>query len=395
MSTKSDIKIDKFIPFAVPEVGEEEKNEILKAIDSGWLSTGPRTFLFEEKVKEYFGDPELEVIPISSCTAGLHLQLLAAGVGPGDEVITTPLTFCATINTILYAGAKPVLVDIDPVTFSIDLNKIESLITPRTKAVVPVYYAGQAIDHDSLKAITDKYGIFILADAAHAMGAKYKEKFCGTYEDAASFSFYATKNFTTGEGGLVTTHNKEWGAKIRRLMSNGINKDAWMRYSENGSWYYEVNMLGFKYNFTDIQAAFGLHQIRKIDQFNETRRLLASVYDSILAENPAVKTPGEIENVYHIKHLYPIIVDNSKLRIKRDQFIKELKKRNIGCSVHYVPINYHPYYQESLGCKPGDFPVSDSCYEGLISLPIYTKLTREKIGKIAEVINEVTEQNLV
>ncbi|NUM70369.1 MAG: DegT/DnrJ/EryC1/StrS family aminotransferase [Ignavibacteriaceae bacterium] len=372
----------------------DEKNEILDTIDSGWLSTGPKTFLFEEKVKEYLGDPELEVIPISSCTAGLHVQLLAAGVGHGDEVITTPLTFCATINTILYAGAKPVLVDIDPVTFSIDLNKLESVITPRTKAVVPVYYAGQAIDHDSLKAITDKYGIYILADAAHAMGAKYKEKFCGTYEDAASFSFYATKNFTTGEGGLITTKNKDWSARMRRMLSNGINKDAWMRYSENGTWYYEVSMLGYKYNFTDIQAAFGLHQLKKIDDFNRLRRELSAVYDAELQGLEYLKTPSEIKDVYHIKHLYPIVLNTDKLKISRETVISRLKERNIGCSVHYVPINFHPYYRESLGINPGDFPVSDGIYKGLISLPLYTKLDPEMLKKISANLREICETNL-
>lgn len=382
-------KVVKFIPYAVPFIGEEEKEEVLKTISSGWLSTGPKTKLFEEKVKEYFEDDELEVIAVSSCTAGLHLQLLAAGIGVGDEVITTPLTFCATINTILYVGATPVLVDVDPVTFNIDLNKIEDKITTKTKAVVPVYYGGQAIDHKKLKSITDKHKLYILADAAHAMGAKYDGKYCGTYEDIASFSFYPIKNMTTGEGGMITTHNKDWTEKIRRLLIHGMNRDAWKRFSETGSWYYEITDLGFKYNFTDVQAAFGIHQLTKIDHFNKIRRHYGDLYDKAFNDIPGVKLHGFDKRAYYTRHLYPFVIDEKVLRLTRNTLIEKLKDAKIGTSVHYVPINHHKLYQNQLGIKPGDFPQSDSIYKGLISLPLYPKMTIDDIKRVIDQVLKI------
>lgn len=391
-TVKNLLSQERFLPFAVPDVGDEEKNEIIKTIDSGWLSTGPKTRLFEDRVKEYFGDQDLEVIAVSSCTAGLHLQLLAAGVGPGDEVITSPLTFCATVNTILYTGATPVFVDVDPVTYNLDLDLLESKISSKTKAVVPVYYAGQAVDHKKLKIIADKYNLFILADAAHAMGAKCYDKYCGTYEDSAAFSFYATKNFTTGEGGIVTTHNKDWAEKMRRLLSHGMNKDAWKRFSEAGSWYYEISDLGYKYNFTDIQAAFGIHQIEKIDYFNQIRRQYAELYNKAFEQNPAIKIPQAVDYAYHIRHLYPIVVDLSKIKISRDQLIQKLKDNKIGTSVHYVPINFHPYYQKKLSIAKNDFPVSDQLYEGMVSLPLYTKLRVDDINRISQTVLKIINE---
>lgn len=381
-------KVEKFLPYALPLIGDEEKEEVLKSIDSGWLSTGPKTKLFEDKVKEYFEDDQLEVIAVSSCTAGLHLQLLAAGVGPGDEVITAPLTFCATVNTILYVGATPVLVDVDPHTFNIDLDKIEAKITPKTKAIVPVYYGGQAVDHEKLKALADKYNLLILADAAHAIGAKYNHKYCGTYEDAASFSFYAIKNMSTGEGGVITTHNKEWAEKIRRLLIHGMNRDAWKRFSETGSWYYEIIELGYKYNFTDIQAAFGLHQLSKIDHFNKVRRHYGELYDEAFSSIPGIRLHGLDEKAYYTRHLYPFIVDEQVIGMNRNEVIEKLKAAKIGTSVHYVPINHHKYYRDTLGVNPGDFPNSDAIYNGLISLPLYPKMTIEDVKRVISEIRK-------
>jgi len=389
LTLKTKLQYEKFIPYAVPDVNQDEKDEILKTIDSGWLSTGPKTRLFEERVKEYFGDDELEVIAVNSCTAGLHLQLLAAGIGEGDEVITTPLTFCATINTILYTGAKPVLVDIDPANYNIDLSLIEKKITSKTKAMVPVYYGGQAVDFEKLKVIADKYDLLILADAAHAMGAKYKNQFCGTFEDSAAFSFYATKNMTTGEGGIITTHNRDWAEKMRRLLSHGMNKDAWKRFSEAGSWYYEIADLGYKYNFTDIQAAFGIHQLGKINRFNEIRRNFGEIYDNSFSNLDGVKTQKVEDYAYHIRHLYPIVIDEKVIGKNRNQIIDELRQNKIGTSVHYVPINHHPFYQSKLNVKIGDFPVSDSIYEGLVSLPLYTKMSKSDINRVIDTLKRI------
>jgi dTDP-4-amino-4,6-dideoxygalactose transaminase/nucleoside-diphosphate-sugar epimerase len=387
-------KVETFLPYSVPEIGDESKEEIIKTIESGWLSTGPKTKIFEGKVKEYFEDDQLEVIAVSSCTAGLHLQLLAAGVGPGDEVITTPLTFCATVNTIIYTGATPVLVDVDPITFNIDLNILESAITMRTKAIVPVYYAGQAVDHKKLKFIADKHGLLILADAAHAMGARYDDKFCGTYEDFASFSFYATKNMPIGEGGIVTTHNHEMASKIKNLLMHGMNRDAWKRFSEAGSWYYEISDLGYKYNFTDMHAAIGLHQLKKIDQYNNLRREYGEMYDEAFKYLPGIQLHGLDPRAYYNRHMYPIVVDQEILGLTRNQFIEKLKEFKIGTSVHYIPIHHHPYYQKSMRIKPGDFPVTDNIYRGLLSLPIYSKMTHNDVRRVINRVNQLVESSV-
>jgi dTDP-4-amino-4,6-dideoxygalactose transaminase/nucleoside-diphosphate-sugar epimerase len=386
-------KVEKFVPYAAPDIGSEEKEEVLRTIDSGWLSTGPKTRLFEEKVKEYFEDDHLEVIAVSSCTAGMHLQLLAAGIGPGDEVITSPLTFCSTINAILYTGARPVLVDIDPFTFNIDIEAIEEKITPRTKAIMPVYYAGQAVDHHRLHQLAKQYRLYILADAAHAMGAKYDGKYCGTYEDSAAFSFYATKNMTTGEGGLITTHNQEWAAKIRRLLLHGMNKDAWKRYSQAGSWYYEVTDLGYKYNFTDMQAALGIHQLAKIDHFNQIRRRYGDLYDQAFKDVPGIRLHGLDPKAYYTRHLYPIVIDESSAGINRQELIDKLREAKIGTSVHYIPIHYHPLYQERLGVQPGDYPTTEQVFQGLVSLPLYTKMQTQDVQRVVKRIKEVIHES--
>ncbi len=382
-------KVEKFLPYAVPDIGEEEKEEVLKTMESGWLTTGPKTKKFEDKIKEYFEDEELEVIAVSSCTAGLHLQLLAADIGPGDEVITTPLTFCSTINTILYTGAKPVLVDVDPVTFNINPDNVEKAITSKTKAIVPVYYAGQAVDPKRIKAIAEKNNLLVLADAAHAMGASYDGQYCGTYEDAAAFSFYATKNMVTGEGGMITTHNKDWAAKIRRLLLHGMNRDAWKRYSETGSWYYEITDLGYKYNFTDVQAAFGIRQLSKIDHFNKIRRDYGKLYDDAFKNIPGLRLHGLDSKAYYTRHLYPVVIEEEKLGITRKEVIQKLRDAKIGTSVHYVPIHHHALYKDRLGIKPGDFPETDLIYRGLLSLPLYTKMSVDDVKRVINKFREI------
>ena len=382
----------KFIPFCLPYVGEDEKSEVLNTIDSNWLSTGPKTKTFESRLLDYFNCPGLHVIPVSSCTAALHLQLIAAGIGPGSEVITTPLTFCSTINTILYTGAKPVFVDIDSENYNIDINKISKKITGKTKAIVPVYFSGQPIDHDSLRKITKQNKIYILADAAHALGSKYKDSYTGTYEDAASFSLYAIKNITTGEGGIVTTKNEEWASKIRNIASLGMNRDAWQRYGEKGSWYYEITSLGYKYNFTDIQAAFGLHQLKKINYFNKIRSKYADIYDQEFSDIPELIIPKVESFAKHNRHLYPLLIDNEKISLNRDRFADELSKFNIGCSVHYVPIYKHPFYKKNISINPGDFPVTEWYYNRAISIPLYPKMRIEEVHRVARIIKDIVQK---
>jgi len=392
-TVKERLEKSRFIPFCLADVGDNEKNELLQAVDSGWLTTGPRTKLFEEKVKEYFADQDLHCIAVSSGTAALHLQLLAAGIGPGDEVITTPMTFCATVNTILYVGARPVLVDIEPDTYTIDLELIEKKITPKTRAIVPVYYGGHGVDMVRLREIADRHGLLILADAAHAMGARFNGKLLGTMEDAAAFSFYVTKNMTTGEGGLLMTRSGEMAEKVRRLQMHGMNRDAWKRFSSAGNWYYEITDLGFKYNFTDIQAAFGIHQLAKIDHFNHVRRQYAARYDEAFAGVGEVSFMKEKPGFIHTRHLYPIILDKDRLKIERAEFIERLKKDGIGTSVHYIPIHFHPYYQSVLPYRPGAFPVCESKCNGLISLPIYPRMTWNEIDRVIDSVRKIIREN--
>ena len=387
-------KADRFIPYSLPEIADEVRVELVKTLESGWLSMGPRTRLFEEKIKEYFNDSSLEVIAVSSCTAGLHLQLLAAGIGPGDEVITSPLTFCATVNTILYTGATPVLVDVDPLTLNIDLNLLESKINERTKAIVPVYYGGQAVDHLKLKALADRHGLLILADAAHAMGAKYDDKFCGTYEDSAAFSFYATKNMPIGEGGIVTTHNHEMADKIRYLLLHGMNRDAWKRFSETGSWYYEIIDLGYKYNFTDIQAAIGIHQLGKLDHYNNLRREYGRKYDEAFSSIPGIRLHGLDPRAFYTRHIYPLIIDENISGISRNSFMEKLKEQKIGTSVHYIPIHHHPYYKRVLNINPDELAVTDEIFRGLVSLPLYSKMTIADVTRVISRVNQIINSSV-
>lgn len=387
------IDSNRFIPFAVPDVGTDEEEEILDTIKSGWLSTGPKTKKFEDALCEYFNTENLNCIPVSSCTAGLHLQLLGFGVGKGDEVITTPLTFAATVHTIMQVGAKPVLVDIDRNTYNIDINEVEKVITCKTKAIVPVYYGGNPFDFDALYGIAERHNLLILADAAHAIGAEFKGKKIGTFEHSAAFSFYATKNLTTGEGGLVTTKDTNVAEKIKKMLSFGMNKNAWKRYSDTGSWYYEVSEQGFKYNFTDIQASFGLHQLKKIDEFNNIRNEFCQLYDNLFKNIEELIVPPVFDQGYSTRHLYPLLLKTEKLKINRNQFIDLLRKSNIGVSVHYVPINYHPYFKKKIGVNENDFKNISWFFDREISLPIYTKLSKDQIIRIAEQVKSIIKGN--
>lgn len=379
----------RFLPFALPDVDEKERAEVMHTIDSGWLSTGPKAKKFENALVDYFETEGLHCIPVSSCTAGLHLQLAAHDIGPGEEVITTPLTFCATVHTIMQTGAKPVLVDIDRSTYNIDLKAIEDKITPRTRAIVPVYYGGNPFDYDRLARLANRHGLLLLVDAAHGMGGRYKERKLGTFEDSAAFSFYATKNMTTGEGGLVTTRDAAVANRIRKMLSFGMDKDAWRRYSDSGNWYYEISDIGFKYNFTDIQAAFGLHQLKKIDAFNRQRNELCALYDAAFAECDELIVPTTYPEGLSTRHLYPLLIRPERLKIDRNQFINLLKEANIGTSVHYVPIHHHSYFQKTLGCVPGDYPHTDWFFEREISMPVYTKLDEQDIQRIIDTVKKI------
>ncbi|GIV07002.1 MAG: spore coat polysaccharide biosynthesis protein SpsC [Fimbriimonadales bacterium] len=377
-----------FLPYALPALDEAEEQAVLNVLRSGWLTTGQRTRQFEQEFAAYTGAPH--AIAVNSCTAAMHLVLAAWGIGKGDEVITTPLTFCATIEAVEYVGATPVLVDIDPAAANIDPNRIEDAITPRTRALLPVHYGGLPCEMDAIMEIATRHNLKVLEDAAHASGAAYKGRKIGTIGHATAFSFYANKNMTTGEGGMITTHDAELADQCRILSLHGISRDAWKRYTAAGSWYYEVQALGFKYNMPDVLAAIGICQLRKLDAMNARRQQLAAQYhQAFRAMDFLIPFPPELpDDRTHVWHLYTILLHLDALRIGRDQFIEELKAHNIGVSVHYIPIHYHPHYR-AYGWRKGDFPHTEAYYERTISLPLYPAMSDQDVADVIEAVHDV------
>jgi dTDP-4-amino-4,6-dideoxygalactose transaminase len=381
-----------YIPVGVPDIGEEEIAEVVAALRSGWITSGPRAAQFEKEFRAYVGAPH--ALAVNSCTAGLHLALAALGIGPGDEVITTPLTFCATVNVILETGATPVLADIGS-GFNVDPAAVARLITPRTRAILPVHMAGLACDMNAIWRIAEEHGLKVVEDAAHAAGTTYHGRRVGSgTSDAVAFSFYATKNLTTGEGGMVTTPSAELEKRMRILCLHGISRDAWNRYSEKGNWYYEVIERGYKYNMSDIQAAIGIHQLRKLDRMNARRAEIARRYNAALAEMPELETPPQRDDCRHAWQLYILRLKLERLTIDRARFFDEMKRRGIGCSVHFIPIPLHPYYRKTLELR-------DPCtkalaeYPRLLSLPLYSKMTDEDVERVIEAVRDIVVQNSV
>ena len=382
---------NKFLPFALPDIGDEEIEEVIDTLRSGWITTGKKTKRFEEKFREHIGCGH--AIALSSCTAGLHLALVAADIGKGGEVITTPFTFAATGEVINYVDATPVFVDIEKDTYNIDPNKIEDAITPQTKAIIPVHYAGQPCDMDRILKIAKKYDLIIIEDAAHALGAKYKGKKVGTIGDISAFSFYATKNLTTAEGGMVTTNDPEYADRIRILSLHGMSKDAWRRYEDAGSWYYEILDVGYKYNMADIQASLGIHQLAKFEQFQDLRRKYAELYTDELKDVEGVTTPHVRSDVQHAWHLYTILIDEKVLGINRARFIEKLNRENIGTSVHFIPLHLHPYYRRTYEYKRGDFPSAEYVYDRIISLPLYPLMSEDDAWDVINAIKKIVAGN--
>lgn len=380
-----------FIHFTQPLFGEEEKQEVTAALDSGWVTLGPRTKQFEEEFAAYVGAKH--AIAVSSCTAGLHLSLIAAGIGPGDEVITTPFTFVATTNTIVQVGAKPVFVDIDERTFNIDPKKIEEKITSKTKAIIPVHYAGLSVELEEILAIAKKHNLTVIEDAAHGSGGSYNNKKLGTFGDLTVFSFHPVKNMSTGDGGMITTENDEYADVLRMLRLHGMSKDAWKRHTASGSWRYDVEMPGFKYNMTDVAAALGIHQLRKLDSFIAKRKEYAEMYDKAFASIPEITVPHIPTNKEHIYSLYTIRINNDLLNISRDVIVDELKKANIGTSVYFIPVHYFSYYKNTYGYKTGDLPVAEKVFEQVISLPLYPRMTTDDVQYVIETLQSLIEKN--
>lgn len=364
---------ESFLPFSRPSFGEEEKRELIAALESGWITTGPRVARFEQELSRFVGSAH--AVGVDSCTAALHLALTILDLKPGDEVIMSPLTFCSTVNAVIHAGGTPVLADVEPDTLNLDPNAVHDAVGDRTRAVMPVHFGGHPCDMDPIRDLARDRGATVIEDAAHALGAAYRGGAVGTLGDSACFSFYATKNMTTGEGGALVTDNEEAAERVRLLAFHGMDRDAWNRYTSAGSWYYEVLAPGFKYNMTDLDAALGIEQLRRLPGFNQRRRELAGLYDEGLADHPAISTPvtrPDVENVYQ---LYPIRLRLSELTVDRNRFIQELKSENIGSSVHFIPVHYHPAYRELLDHPRGSLPVSEAAYDSLISLPIYPDMS--------------------
>jgi dTDP-4-amino-4,6-dideoxygalactose transaminase len=363
------------IPYSSPEIGEEEIGEVVECLRSGWVTTGPMTKRFEEAFSEYMGG-EVTAIAVNSATAGLHLALEALDIGPGDEVIVPTLTFTATAEVVRYLGAHPIFIDSDPVTLNMNVDAIEAVISPRTKAIMPVHYGGLACDMTRILEIARKHGLRVVEDAAHALPTRYRGQLIGTLEsDVTVFSFYANKTMTTGEGGMAVTRHAKLADRMKTMRLHGINRDAFDRFvATSPSWFYEVVAPGFKYNLTDIASALGIQQLRRLSQFHLTRQRLAQTYFDGLADLPLLlPSTGSVDDV-HAWHLFVIRLIPD-LNISRDELIQCLSARGIGTSVHYVPLHRHPYWRDSYHLRPESFPVADRAYHSMVSIPLYTKMS--------------------
>ena len=380
-----------FLVFGSPSIEEPEIQEVVNVLRSGWVGTGPKTAQFEKDFSEYKNADH--AIAVNSCTAALHLSLIACGVGPGDEVITTPFTFCATVNSIIHSGATPVLADIDPATMNIDPDEIEKKITKNTKALLIVHFAGRPCELDRLCAIAKKHNLKIIEDCAHAIESEYKEKKLGTFGDFGCFSFYVTKNIITGEGGMVLTRNEEDAARIKKLALHGMTNDAWKRFADKGYKHYHVTECGFKYNMTDIQAAIGIHQLKRIDQYWIKRREHWQRYNEAFSGLPITIPADPQENTRHAYHLYTILIDEKVLNISRDDFLEEMTQHKIGVGVHYDSIPEHPFYMDRYGFRPEDYPNAMRIGRQTVSLPLSAKLTESDQHDVISAVKDIIEQH--
>ena len=373
-----------FLPFALPEIGEDEITEVVNSLRSGWVTTGPKSKQFEADFAEFLGGG-VEAIAVNSATAGLHLGLEALGVGPGDEVITTTHTFTASAEIIRYLGADPVFVDVDANTLCIDVKAVEAAITPRTKAIIPVHFAGRSADMQALLALARKHSLRVMEDAAHALPTTCGGQMVGTLEsDVTVFSFYANKTITTGEGGMLVTRDPEIAKRARIMRLHGISRDAFDRFTaKTPGWFYEIVAPGFKYNMTDIAASIGIHQLKKARNFQQKREKIARLYDDALASFPVIRPPHAANGDIHSWHLYVIQLDKS-VKISREKFIESLYAQGIGCSVHYIPLHLQPYWRDTYHLTPEMFPVSQSIYERTLSLPMYSRMTEKDVLRVVE-----------
>jgi dTDP-4-amino-4,6-dideoxygalactose transaminase len=376
-----------FLIFGSPLIEEAEIEEVVDTLRSGWLGTGPKVQEFENEFKVYKQSPY--AVALNSCTASIHLSILAADIGPGDEVITTPMTFCSTVNAIIHSGATPVLADCDTETQCIDSHSIRSKITPKTKAILPVHFAGNACDMSAIMDIAEEYQLEIIEDCAHSIETTYKGQHVGTFGDFGCFSFYVTKNLVTGEGGMVTTKQKENADKIKILALHGMTADAWKRFGDEGYKHYQVVYPGFKYNMVDIQAALGIHQLKRVDKNLQRRKKIWQKYNESFAGLNLTLPPDPAPEIKHAYHLYTILIDKDKVGISRDEFLSAMHCENIGTGVHYLSIPEHPFYQTTFGWKPEDYPNAMKIGRETVSLPLSAGLTDSDMESVILAVKKI------
>lgn len=370
-------------------MGEEEIAEVVATLRSGWIGTGPKTQQFEEDFAKYVGSKY--AVAVNSCTAGLHLSLLVLGVGPGDEVITSPLTFAATANVVEHCGARPVFVDIDPATLNIDPAKIEAAITARTKALLPVHFGGLPCDLDRILEIANRHHLIVVEDAAHAAGARYRGKLIGAIGHMTNFSFYPNKNLTTGEGGMVTTDDESWVEKLQVYRLHGLSRDAWKRFSSRRLMLSQAVLPGYKYNMTDLQSSLGIHQLRKLERFLEVREQYAQLYDQVFGKLPGVRLQPRptADGMRHGLHLYVLILDTDQFTASRNEIIDALLAENIGAALHYRALHTHPYYQEKYGYRPEEYPHAYHIGESILSLPLTPGMSQADLEDVISAVEKV------
>lgn len=380
---------DQFLVFGSPDVREEEIREVEACLRSGWLGTGPRVARFEEAFRVY--NEAAHAVAVNSCTAALHLCALAAGIEPGSEVITTPLTFCATVNALIHAGLVPVLADVDPVTMNIDPRAIEERITPRTRAIMPVHFAGRPCEMGAIIEIAQHHDLFIIEDCAHAIEARYRDQPCGTFGDFGCFSFYVTKNLTTGEGGMVLAKDEAHAAAIKRLALHGMSKDAWKRFSDDGFKHYQVVECGFKCNMMDLQAALGLHQLARLEDNLKKREAVWQRYCNAFATLPLRLPPSPAAATRHARHLFTLLIEHGHAPVSRDEFMAAMTAENIGVGVHYMSIPEHPFYQQTFGWQPEDFPNAMHIGRSTVSLPLASNLSDKDVEDVITAVQKTMQ----
>lgn len=378
---------DRFLVFGAPAIEDAEIQEVVASMTSGWLGTGPKAARFEQDFAHYKG--AAHAIAVNSCTAALHLAFLASDLQPGDEVITTPLTFCATVNSIIHAGATPILADVDPVTMNIDPEQIRAKLTDRTRAIVPVHFAGRPCEMDAILELAAAHDLKVIEDCAHAIETEYRGRKAGTIGDFGCFSFYVTKNVVTGEGGMVLTENPEDAARIKVLALHGMSRDAWKRFSDEGYRHYQVVECGFKYNMMDLQAAIGIHQLQRVEPYWHRRREIWQRYNQAFADLPLTLPADPEPDTRHAHHLYTVLIDSARTGISRDRFLQAMTAENVGVGVHYLSIPEHPYYQETFGWLPEDYPHAARIGQQTVSLPLSAKLTNADVEDVITAVRKI------